>query len=134
MQNLDQLRAAHALSWEKSCNPEKARPTLTKADTAKLPAMILANGLLGALAFAAEPGKEKRAGLKLAVTGIARHLAQPALGIPELAGVTTPETLATRLAAGEALTLQRATTEALAYLSYLKRYAPKKDSSDRVVD
>ena len=134
MQNLDQLRATHAVSWEKFCNPEKTKPTLTKADTAKLPAMILTNGLLGALAFAAEPGKDKRAGLKLAVTGIALHLSQPALGIPELAGITAPGALAARLAAGEALTLQRATTEALAYLSYLKRYAPKKDSAGRAAD
>ena len=61
-------------------------------------------------------------------TGIARHLAQPAIGLPELNGITTPEKLAEKLAAGEALTLQRATTEALAYLSYLKRYAPKKEN------
>jgi CRISPR/Cas system CMR-associated protein Cmr5 small subunit len=127
MQNLDQLRAAHAIQWETDCNPRAAKPKLTRADVAKLPAMILTNGLLGAFAFACEPSKEKRAGLKLAVAGLANHLARPTVGIMELTGVTTPEALATTLAAGESLTLQRATVEGLAYLSYLKRYAPKKE-------
>ncbi len=122
MQNLDQLRAAHAI---------KEAPKTDKASAAKLPAMILTNGLLGAIAFAAEAEKPKRNSLKTAVTSISLHLAQPALGIPELHGVATPEALATRLAGGSALTLQRATSEALAYLSYLKRYAPKKDSAAR---
>ncbi len=122
MQNLDQLRAAHAI--------KEARET-DKSSVSKLPAMLLSNGLLGTLAFAAEAEKPKRAKMKAAVTSIALHLAQSALGMPELAGVTTAESLATKLAGGEALTLQRATTEALAYLSYLKRYAPKKESAER---
>jgi len=122
MQNLDQLRAAHAI---------KEAPKTDKASVAKLPAMILTNGLLGALAFSAEAEKPKRRQLKAAATSISLHLAQPDLGIPELVGVTTPEALATKLAGGTALTLQRATSEALAYLSYLKRYAPKKDAPER---
>lgn len=120
MQNLDQLRAAHAI---------REAAATDKASVSKLPAMILTNGLLGALAFAAEAEKPKRAKLLAAVTSLSKHLAQPALGLPELAGVATPSALATKLASGEALTVQRATTEALAYLSYLKRYAPKKDNA-----
>jgi len=119
MQNLDQLRAAHALREAASTD---------KASVSKLPAMILTNGLLGALAFAAEAEKPKREKLLAAVTSLTRHLAQPTLGLPELANLTTPTALATKLAGGDALTLQRATTEALAYFSYLKRYAPKKDN------
>lgn len=118
MQNLDQVRAAHAL---------KEAPKTDKAAVSKLPAMLLTNGLLGMLAFAAEAEKPKREKLKAAVTSLTFHLAQPAIGLPELANTATPESLATRLAGGNALTLQRATTEALAYFSYLKRYAPKKD-------
>ena len=133
MQNLDQLRAAHALKWVNDCNAHLKEPTLVRRDAAKLPAILLSNGLLAAFAFACEEGKGPRAGLAKVCTGIARHLAQPAIGLPELNGITTPEKLAEKLAAGEALTLQRATTEALAYLSYLKRYAPKK-TDDRDAD
>ncbi len=118
MQNLDQVRAAHAL---------KEALKTDKAAVSKLPAMLLSNGLLGMLAFAAEAEKPKREKMKAAVTSLTLHLAQPAAGFPELAGTATPESLASRLATGSALTLQRATTEALAYFSYLKRYAPKKD-------
>ena len=133
MQNLDQLRAAHALTWVNTCNPNPLQPTLVRRDAAKIPAMLLANGILATFAFACEDGKGPRAGLKKVCEGIARHLAQPAIGLPELVGKTDPEKLADKLAGGDALTLQRATTEALAYLAYLKRYAPKK-SDDRDSD
>jgi CRISPR-associated protein Cmr5 len=128
MQNLDQLRAAHALAWINNCNPAGKEPTLVRRDAAKLPAMLLTNGLLATFAFACEAGKGPRAGLANVCTGIARHLADPATGLPELHGITAPEKLADTLSKSDALTLQRATTEALAYLAYLKRYAPKKDN------
>ena len=131
MQNLDQLRAAHAINWLKKANLNPDKPILVRRDAAKLPAMILSNGLLGTFAFACEAGKDKRAGLKKTCEGIADHLKQPAIGLPEFSICTTPEIFVEKLAEGEALTLQRATTEALAYLSYLKRYAPKKESADR---
>ena len=129
MKNLDQLRAAHALDWINTSNSNPATPTLTRRDAAKLPAMLLSNGLLAAFAFACEEGKTARAGLAKVCEGIARHLADATTGFPELSRITTPEALADTLAKGEALTLQRATTEALAYLSYLKRYAPKKENA-----
>ena len=128
MQNLDQLRAAHALKWVNDCNPEGREPTFVRRDAAKLPAMLLTNGLLAAFAFACEEGKGPRAGLAKVCEGIARHLADPSTGLPELAGIAAPDKLAAKLAVGDALTLQRATTESLAYLAYLKRYAPKKDN------
>jgi CRISPR/Cas system CMR-associated protein Cmr5 small subunit len=128
MQNLDQLRAAHALAWVNTCNPNPTAPTLVRRDAAKLPAMLLTNGLLAAFAFACEAGKDPRAGLAKVCTGIARHLADPTTGFPELAGQTDPDKLADKLSKSDALVLQRATTEALAYLAYLKRYAPKKDN------
>lgn len=133
MQNLDQLRAAHALNWVNQCNPADREPTLVRRDAAKLPAMLLSNGLLATFAFACEADKPKRAGLKEVCEGIADHLADPVTGFPELALQNDANRLAEKLAAGEALTLQRATTEALAYLSYLKRYAPKK-TDDRDAD
>jgi CRISPR type III-B/RAMP module-associated protein Cmr5 len=127
MQNLDQVRAAHALNWLKKVNIDAKKPVLVRRDAAKLPAMLLSNGLLATFAFACEEGKAPRSGLKKACEGIAVHLGQSATGISELAGITSPETLTDKLAQGDAFTLQRATAEALAYLSYLKRYAPKKD-------
>ncbi len=120
MQNLDQLRAAHALSEAKNTD---------KSSVAKLPSMLLINGLLGALAFACEEGK--RDAMNAAADALARHLSNPALALPELANCKTGTALGAQLAKGEALTLQRATTEALAYLSYLKRYALKEESSER---
>lgn len=122
MQNLDQLRAAHALSEAKNTD---------KSSVAKLPSMLLINGLLGALAFACEEGKGKRVAMNAAADALARHLSNPALALPELANCKTGTALGAQLAKGEALTLQRATTEALAYLSYLKRYALKEESSER---
>ena len=130
MQNLDQVRAAHALDWLKKTNTDSKKPVLVRRDAAKLPAMLLSNGLLATFAFACEKDKAPRAGLAKACEGITAHLAQATTGLPELAGTGSAETLADRLARGDALTLQRATTEALAYLSYLKRYAPKKNETD----
>lgn len=118
MQNLDQIRAAHAL---------EAHAKTDKSSVAKLPGMILTNGLLATLAFACEAGKDNRKGQLAAADSLAAHLAKT---IPELAGSTSGASLGTKLAAGTDLTLQRATTEALAYLSYLKRFAQKKDKSE----
>jgi len=115
MQNLDQLRAAHALN---------AAADTDKSSVAKLPGKILTNGLLATLAFACEDGKPNRAAMHAAANALATHLAKI---IPELAGSNSGQTLGDNLAEGTDLTLQRATTEALAYLSYLKRFAVKKD-------
>lgn len=113
MQNLEQRRAAHALS---------AAGQTDKASVARLPSMILTNGLLATLAFACEAKKENRQGQLAAANALAKHLAA---SIPELAGINTGTDLNVRLAGTSALTLQRATTEALAYLCYLKRFAAK---------
>jgi len=116
MQNLDQLRAAHALA---------AAPTTDKSSVAKLPGMILTNGLLATLSFACEEGKESRLKMKAAADALAQHLAHI---LPEAGGATTGTNLGANLARrNDALALQRATTEALSYLSYLKRFAEKKD-------
>ena len=129
MQNLDQVRAAHALDWLKKVNTDPNRPALVRRDAAKLPAMLLSNGLLATFAFACEEGKAPRAGLKKACEGITAHLAHTTTGLPELTAITSPETLTDKLAKSDAFCLQRATAEALAYLSYLKRFAPKKNEA-----
>lgn len=117
MLNLDQLRAANALPAAKG---------IDRSSIAKLPAMILTNGLLAALAFACEKDKTARADLRAAADAIAKHLAHSKFSLTSLANCTTGSDLGARLARGDALSLQRATTESLAFLSYLKRFADKK--------
>jgi len=115
MQNLEQLRAAHAL---------RAATLTDKSSVAKLPGMILTNGLLATLAFACEEGKIPRANMRIAADSLAQHLRAV---LPEAGAATSGCALARNLSLGEALTLQRATLESLAYFAYLKRYALKSD-------
>ncbi|MDA1277405.1 MAG: hypothetical protein O2960_25660 [Verrucomicrobia bacterium] len=121
MQNLEQIRATRALADEKNT---------TKRDVTKLPALILNNGLLAASAFAAESndkGKTKRPGMKSAMDSVAIHLSNPQLGFPLMKDATSAADLISRLtkAPAKAADLQRASSEALNYLGYLKRFAQK---------
>lgn len=134
MQNLEQIRASHALR-------ETQNPSLkiTKQAASKLPTMIMTNGLLAACAFANENGKDarekKRPDMKAAMDATAKHLAKLPHTIGRIAtarNTPTPATFETAdlvraLTAENAtsLDLQRATTEALKFLSYLKRYVTK---------
>jgi CRISPR-associated protein Cmr5 len=120
MQNLDQIRAAAA---DKLLPQGKAHP-FDRSDVVGIPALILTNGLLAAAAFCCEEGKDKRQGMKRAFDGIAEHLKSRAL-----TAATTGQGLISDLATKDSLTLQRATTEALAFLAYLKRFAVKKEKS-----
>lgn len=120
MQNLDQIRAAKAL------NAVSAN-RFVRADVAGFPALIIQNGLLAAFAYAAEDGKEARKGIKFACDQTAGHLANPVHGIDVLNGITTADAAIRTLSqeTASSLDLQRATTEALAFFSFLKRFAPK---------
>lgn len=117
MQNLEQIRAKHA------DGAIKRHEKLSRSAVNKLPAMIIQNGLLAAAAFCtADGGGENRAHLQTALDETARHLAargliasnisQARLMIDDLCGRSSHE-------------LQRATAEALAFIAYLKRFAPK---------
>lgn len=114
MKNLDQLRAANAL--------EPARD-LSRSAVNKLPAMIIANGLLATAAFCnAEGGGESRGDMKKALAATAKHLADRG----HLAqGTNTVAAMIADLSKRDSHHLQRATTEALAFIAYLKRFAPK---------
>lgn len=117
MKNLDQIRAALAL--------ETAKKT-TKQDVNKLPALILANGLLATLAFACEKndrGEYKRPCMAAVMDGVSNHLAKPEIGIAP--GVSSAETLLQFLSKENSHTLQCATAEALAFIAYVKRFAEK---------
>ncbi len=116
MQNLEQIRAANALEPAKN---------LDRSAVNKLPAMILANGLLAAAAFCdAEGGGDNRKDMKRAMDATADHLAKRNL---IATGMKTTRELIQDLSSGDSQHLQRATSEALAFIAYLKRFAPKKD-------
>lgn len=114
MQNLDQIRAAAALEPAKDLN---------RSAISKLPGLILNNGLLAAAAFCdAEGGGGNRPQLKNAMAATARHLADR--GIAARGTANIPD-LIRDLSTKDSINLQRATSEALAYLAYLKRFAKK---------
>jgi len=117
MQNLDQIRAAHALP---------AAAELDRSAIAKLPGMILTNGLLAAAAFCgADGGGDNKGHLKGAMIAIAKHLASRGI---VATGTREIPALIADLSAKDSITLQRATTEALAYLAFLKRFAKKEQA------
>lgn len=102
----------------------------TKRDVSKLPALIINNGLLATVAFATETndkGKAKRPGMKAAMDSAALHLGRDELGIALLKGAKSAMEISKRLSnpPATAFDLQRASTETLAYLGYLKRFASK---------
>jgi CRISPR/Cas system CMR-associated protein Cmr5 small subunit len=115
MQNLDQLRAAAAL------HALQAAQDLNRSAISKLPSLILNNGLLSAAAFCdAEGGGENRGHLRRAMEATAKHLAARNIAP---AGTCNIRSLIQALSEGDSLKLQRATSEALAFLAYLKRFA-----------
>ena len=116
MQNLDQIRAAAAL---------RASEGLDRSAISKLPALILNNGLLSAAAFCdADGGGGNRDHLKRAMKATAGHLAERCIASR---GTAEVRDLISDLSAQNSLALQRATTEALAFLAYLKRFTTKED-------
>lgn len=120
MKNLEQIRAKHALV---------TAGRTSKAAVSRIPSMIMANGLLAASAFASEKKKDgitpKRPDMKGALDGTAEHLAAAELGHAALQNSKTTEDLIAKLSAADSAQLQRATTEALAFLGYVKRFTTK---------
>ncbi|MGB9603807.1 MAG: type III-B CRISPR module-associated protein Cmr5 [Verrucomicrobiia bacterium] len=121
MKNLDQIRASNALKKAKD---------ISKSDVNRIPALIVNNGLLATLAFAtemreSENGQKKyaREKMKQIMDCIAEHLSGDEIGIDVLKGCTNASKLLDRLTNVSFYDLQKATDEALHYLSYLKRFA-----------
>jgi CRISPR type III-B/RAMP module-associated protein Cmr5 len=116
MKNLEQIRAANAL---------KPDQKLDRSAVNKLPAMILANGLLATAAFCnAEGGGGNRKDMQKALDATAVHLANRGI----LAnGVNSTLGMIQDLKEKDSHHLQIATAEALAFISYLKRFAQRKD-------
>lgn len=123
MRNLEQIRAAHALAyWANGANQNQG------ADggdaVSKIPSMLLGNGLLATMAFASDKG----VGYETLLLDVVRHLSSDWIRIIQPPGPGIQFICLDRaidvLAQQPSIVLQRATTEALAYLSYLKRLAP----------
>ncbi len=117
MKNLEQIRAKHA------DDAIKRHDKLSRSAVNKLPALIMQNGLLAASAFcSSDGGGDNRAHLKTALDETARHLALRGL---IASNITQARSMIDDLCGRNSIELQRATVEALAYIAYLKRFAPK---------
>ncbi len=126
MRNLEQLRAQNAIAAAPGIGTGKeGGRTVAK----KVPAMILADGFIGAMAFAIEEakdskeknGKEKSGGKETVFRAIINHLKTCGMmhGIQreDLQGFL--DDLCTK----DANVLRAITAEAMAYLNYLRRFA-----------
>ncbi|MGC8742509.1 MAG: type III-B CRISPR module-associated protein Cmr5 [Verrucomicrobiia bacterium] len=120
MQNLEQIRATNALKYAND---------ISKSEVNRIPALIVNNGLMATLAFATEK-REKDEGMVFArekmkqiMDCVAAHLSDSKVGIDVLNGCANAENLLAKLVTVSFYDLQKATDEALQYLSYLKRFA-----------
>lgn len=117
MKNLEQIRAAAAVSIAGQTN---------KADVSRLPALIISNGLLAAAAFANESDGSKRPAMSVVMKGVAKHLSNDVFAIRALAGCEDTGAMIEALTqCPDSTDVQRATTEALAFIGYVKRFATK---------
>jgi CRISPR/Cas system CMR-associated protein Cmr5 small subunit len=121
MKTLAQVRATNALA---SANqPGMGLGQQGGNALSGFPMLIRSDGILPALAFAVERktnGDRKQQGCFLIADAIAKHLSSERLALTQ---ADDPDTLVDELAkAADASQLRRATTEALAFLSYLKRF------------
>jgi CRISPR-associated protein Cmr5 len=113
MKNLEQKRAAAALT---------DAANLDRSAIAKLPALVMQNGLLATAAFCdADGGGDNRVDQKKAMQAIARHL--QSFGIIDKGAEADLKSFTKNLCSQKPIDLQQATTEALAFLSYLKRFS-----------
>lgn len=122
LRNLEQLRAKHAYAWRDEIGKGKEGG---RAVAKKVPAMIISNGFLGALAFAIEDNSGPLTVFNAIIDYL--HKAKVDCGI----AATEPKTFMDALCAADADTLRAITSEAMAYLNYLRRFAkPGKDDAN----
>ncbi len=121
MKNLNQIRAHNALQQKEGIAAGQGGGDVIS----DFPMLILTDGLLAALAFSCQwrnqpNGPRKHPGHFTVARAIADHLSCAANPVfPS----TSPDDLLAQLAALESdAPLRRATAEALAFLSYLKRF------------
>jgi CRISPR/Cas system CMR-associated protein Cmr5 small subunit len=111
MKNLEQIRAARAITDGKSAD-------LTGPDggniLSKLPTLIVADGLLAAAAFAVSKG----GGYQTLIASVFNHLKEVRILSKEHLADQIQELAQTQ----DTVLLRRATTEAVAYANYIKRF------------
>ncbi|MBV8277892.1 MAG: type III-B CRISPR module-associated protein Cmr5 [Verrucomicrobia bacterium] len=120
MTNLEQIRARNALARHRD-----VRPKTDEGDALSgYPSLIINNGLLATLAYSLQQeGKTNQQPFRIA-DALAYHLGNLAEGENLVAPKrATGEGLLSKLVESDSYHLQRCTTEALAFLSYLKRFA-----------
>lgn len=121
MRNLEQIRAKNAYAARETIGTGKEGG---RAVAKKVPAMIIANGFIGALAFAIEDN----GGYLTVFNAIIKHLHDSNLDCGIAA--TEPAPFLEALCKCDADTLRAITNEAMAYLNYLRRFAkPGKEES-----
>lgn len=127
MKNLDQIRAANALT---AANGNTFKGVNDGGIVKKIPTMIRENGFLGALAFACEKGKEskpKNGDHHKVFEEILLHLKDPRVKVvPDTVG-TSVDALLAHVVEQSSAKLREITAESMAYLSYLRRFASKED-------
>ena len=115
MKNLEQIRAANAMAAALKPGANYAGRQGGGGVAKKIPPLIINHGLLQVLAYARSEG----GGFNSICDRMSEHLAQI---IPELAQVTNASSLLQVLALGDSVLLKRATSEALAWLNYARRF------------
>jgi CRISPR type III-B/RAMP module-associated protein Cmr5 len=123
MKTLAQRRAATALRWKDKSFGGKKEGNVVSG----FPMLIRTDGFLPALAYAVEKKEDKQAKQlvpkNLGEFQIAAALVEHLSGEGILKQSKTPDDMVNELAiAADASQLRRATAEALAFLSYLKRF------------
>jgi CRISPR/Cas system CMR-associated protein Cmr5 small subunit len=118
MKNLEQIRAANALAYLTKTG-QNTRGRQGGNVLKKLPAIVMGNGLLAAGAFAY--GQAADSGWRTCFDHIAKHLAHPDIAIAPSQD-TTDKLMEFLSAKADSQVLKLATEEALAWLSYARRF------------
>ena len=132
MKNLEQIRAAAALEFWK---PEQGQPPAARGVNdgdviSKLPSLIISNGLLATSAFAKSKGAASghfelmREVCRFLCAGDRRVLPEPLVRRESEDDLDPYIHLLTQGDDASSTRLQLATSEALAYIGFLKRFAP----------
>lgn len=121
MKNLEQIRAANALAYAEA--GVNTRGTKGGEVVKKLPALIMSNGLLAAGAFAYAKGEGE--GWYVCFDHLATHLAHKEVAVVPAEKRNLKTLLDYLTKDADSGTLQQSTNEALAWLSYARRFVKK---------
>jgi CRISPR-associated protein Cmr5 len=128
LQNLEQIRAKHALAFANS--PAQMRGKDGGEAIKKIPPMIMGNGLLAAIAFAIEERQKGpvRPGFASIFDAIARHLSSAEIDI--LTNVKDARGMIKALTESDSQILKLATSESLEWLGYARRFVTGGDDNN----